>query len=60
MASPKGTLRKWYLPQGVVKVHSLELASSKVSCQNALLPSRMENIVEPFRLAKSSAGRGIG
>ena len=44
--SPKESLLNMYLPNGVLKVHSLALSSSNLICQNPELVSRTESTLE--------------
>ena len=57
---PNGSRVNLYLPQGVLKVRSLELSSSTGSCQKPLHASNVENICAPVSLFATCSTVAIG
>ena len=57
---PKGSLLKWYLPTGVMKVVSGRDSGDNGICQNPLLASSLVKMVAPVSCASASSTLGIG
>ena len=56
----KGSLLKWYLPKGIMKVVSGRDSGDNSICQKLLLASNLVNTVAPASCARASSTLGIG